>query len=68
LEAFGIELETPAVRIRRVEEVIDRVNAISGDSRIHVTMAAGGPGCVRSPGVSQTLCSSPTIRTSMLRV
>jgi alkanesulfonate monooxygenase SsuD/methylene tetrahydromethanopterin reductase-like flavin-dependent oxidoreductase (luciferase family) len=41
--AFGIELGTPAQRIGRVEEVINRVAALSGDGHVHITMAAGGP-------------------------
>jgi len=43
LQAFGIEIGPPAQRIRRVEEIIDRLNAISGDRHVHITMAAGGP-------------------------
>ena len=50
VEAHGIEFESPAQRVRRVEEVIDRVNAISGDSHIHITMAAGGPRMRRLAG------------------
>jgi alkanesulfonate monooxygenase SsuD/methylene tetrahydromethanopterin reductase-like flavin-dependent oxidoreductase (luciferase family) len=43
LAALGIEFGTPAQRIQRVEDLIDRVNAISGSSHVHITMAAGGP-------------------------
>jgi alkanesulfonate monooxygenase SsuD/methylene tetrahydromethanopterin reductase-like flavin-dependent oxidoreductase (luciferase family) len=43
LEAFGIEFGTPGQRIQRAEDVIERVNAVSGDNHIHLTMAAGGP-------------------------
>jgi alkanesulfonate monooxygenase SsuD/methylene tetrahydromethanopterin reductase-like flavin-dependent oxidoreductase (luciferase family) len=50
LAAVGIEFGTPAQRIQRVEDLIDRVNAISGSSHVHITMAAGGPKLRRLAG------------------
>lgn len=43
LEASGIAVEAPAQRIRRIEEIIDRISTLNKGGRIHVTMAAGGP-------------------------
>jgi len=37
----GVEVAPPAERIRRIEQIIDRLNAL-GD-HVHITMAAGGP-------------------------
>jgi alkanesulfonate monooxygenase SsuD/methylene tetrahydromethanopterin reductase-like flavin-dependent oxidoreductase (luciferase family) len=38
-----MEFETPVQRVRRVEDLVDCVHAISGGSPMHITMAAGGP-------------------------
>lgn len=43
LEASGITSARPAGRIRRIEEVIDRLGALSNGVHVHVTVAAGGP-------------------------
>jgi len=37
----GVQVAPPAERIRRIEQIIDRLNAL-GD-HVHITMAAGGP-------------------------
>jgi alkanesulfonate monooxygenase SsuD/methylene tetrahydromethanopterin reductase-like flavin-dependent oxidoreductase (luciferase family) len=43
LESSGIEVPSPAERVRRIEEVIDRLNALGNGGHVHVTVAAGGP-------------------------
>jgi alkanesulfonate monooxygenase SsuD/methylene tetrahydromethanopterin reductase-like flavin-dependent oxidoreductase (luciferase family) len=50
LAALGMEFETPAQRIQRIEQTIDRVTAISDGTRLHITMAAGGPRMRRLAG------------------
>lgn len=43
LESVGLEVAAPGERIRRIEEIIDRVGALSnGSHRVHITIAAGG--------------------------
>jgi alkanesulfonate monooxygenase SsuD/methylene tetrahydromethanopterin reductase-like flavin-dependent oxidoreductase (luciferase family) len=50
LAALGMEFETPAQRIQRIEQTIDRVTAISDGTRLHITMAGGGPRMRRLAG------------------
>ena len=40
-ETSGVEFASPAERIRRIEQIIDRLNALG--NHVHITMAAGGP-------------------------
>lgn len=47
LVSSGLEPAGPAERVRRMEEVIDRIDAFESNSHVHVTVAAGGPGARR---------------------
>jgi alkanesulfonate monooxygenase SsuD/methylene tetrahydromethanopterin reductase-like flavin-dependent oxidoreductase (luciferase family) len=47
LAASGITSASPADRIRKIEEVIDRLGTLSNGGHVHVTVAAGGPGAQR---------------------
>jgi alkanesulfonate monooxygenase SsuD/methylene tetrahydromethanopterin reductase-like flavin-dependent oxidoreductase (luciferase family) len=42
LEAAGLQFPSPAERVRRVEEIVDRLNTLSNGGHVHVTVAAGG--------------------------
>ena len=42
-EVFGVEFESPAQRIRRVDEIVERIKALDRGKLSHFVIAAGGP-------------------------